>query len=80
LTYLGCIIPPIPPKINLGTWKGDDNEEVRNRKLGIEQFLKKIVNHGKMTGSEDLKSYLTDIDSIFQKRKHDSKAFQLEQL
>lgn len=72
LTYLGCVVPPIPPKINLSTYKGDDNQEMKERKRGFEAFLSKVVQHPKLCASEDLKGFLTEIDSMFEKRKSNS--------
>lgn len=64
-------MPPIPPKDVLGKWYNDDSEHVRSRKEGLEIFLKKMISHRLLCGSDDLKSFLTDPDYQFEKRKEE---------
>jgi len=71
--FLACVIPPIPPKLNLqGHLASDDSELINDRREGIQQFLQHVIKHKILCGSEDLNSFLTGQDHEFEQRKAES--------
>jgi len=73
--YIACIVPPIPPKLNLSTYYADDSEAILERKEGMQIFLDYIIKHKVMCGSEDLSSFLTGQDHEFENRKAQSSVY-----
>lgn len=67
--YPTCIIPPIPPKINLSQYYEDESTEINERKEGLQRFLDALLSNKILCGSEDLKSLLTDPADEFNHRK-----------
>jgi hypothetical protein len=46
---------------------------VKDRRVGIEKFLIKMISHKRMCGSDDLKGFLCEQDHEFERRKKESK-------
>lgn len=73
--YPACIIPAIPPKLNLSNYYADDAPEILERKEGIQEFLDFVSKHQLLCGSDDLNSFLTGQDHEFEARKAETNIF-----
>ena len=63
LEHPGCIISPLPPKAAANKIKGKDSEQTMERKIGLNKFLKMLIEHPWLSQSASLEAFLTDVSS-----------------
>ncbi|KAI8821320.1 uncharacterized protein EV422DRAFT_527727 [Fimicolochytrium jonesii] len=68
----GVIIPPVPEKQTLGRFQ---EEFVENRRVGLEQFLRKVVRHPYLQENPDLQSFLESETFLADRKKPEQKSF-----